>query len=174
MRDIRTNGQNSGRRDDQILVGHQPHSNPGSAGPETRRFATFNRSLRTSAIRPSRAEPLSIGTRMWYLDTAQVPVKCRNISGRFRDGQRLEVARQRRHNGGCDVGRRHLRAGRRRAPAVGAFSVVLFAADRPRWAGVSAKRAILRPDARCGHEVARCARYRDLKDLHVRAQIVSG
>ena len=50
-----------------------------------------------------------------------------------------------------DVGRRHLRQG-----------------DK------SAKRAILRPDAPCSHEVARCARYRDLKDLHVRAQIVSG
>jgi hypothetical protein len=28
---------------------------------------------------------------------------------------------------------------------LGAFSFVLFAADRPRWAGVSAKRAIVRP-----------------------------
>ena len=37
-----------------------------------RRFATFNRSRRTCAIRPSLAEPLSIGTRVWYHDTAQV------------------------------------------------------------------------------------------------------
>jgi hypothetical protein len=61
-----------------------------------------------------------------------------------------------------------------RIAAVGAFSFVLFAADRPRCAGVSAKRAILRHEARCSREVARCARYRNLKDLHVRAQIVSG
>jgi hypothetical protein len=61
-----------------------------------------------------------------------------------------------------------------RIAAVGAFSFVPFAADRPRWAGVSAKRAILRRDVRCSHEVARRACYRDLKDLRVRAQIVSG
>jgi hypothetical protein len=35
-------------------------------------FATFNRPRRTSAIRPSLAKPLSIGTRVWYHDTAQV------------------------------------------------------------------------------------------------------
>jgi hypothetical protein len=39
-----------------------------------------------------------------------------NISGRFDRGQRLEVACERRHNGGCDVGSRYLRAGRRCAP----------------------------------------------------------
>ena len=48
-----------------------------SATSAKRRFATFNRSRRTPAIRTSLAEPLSIGTRMWYHDTAQVPVKCR-------------------------------------------------------------------------------------------------
>ena len=37
-----------------------------------RRFATFNRSRRTCAIRPRLAKPLSIGTRLWYNDTAQV------------------------------------------------------------------------------------------------------
>jgi hypothetical protein len=39
-----------------------------------------------------------------------IPHRClsnaENISGRFVVCQRLEVARQRRHNGGCDVGRR--------------------------------------------------------------------
>jgi hypothetical protein len=40
-----------------------------------------------------------------------------HISGRFRDGQRLEVTRQRRHYSGCVVGCRQLRAGRRCAPA---------------------------------------------------------
>jgi hypothetical protein len=63
--------------------------------------------------------------------------------------------------------------------AVGAFSFVLFAADprafkAARQAGVSAKRGILGHDARCGHEMARCACYRDFNDLNVRAQIVSG
>jgi hypothetical protein len=108
-----------------------------------------------------------------------------DFSGRFGDGQRLEVARQRRHNGACDVGRRELRAGRRCAPARSPrhapfpngggwiFSFVLFAADRPRLAGVSAKRAILRHDVRCSHEVARFACYYVFNDLNVRAQIVS-
>ena len=40
-------------------------------GSAIRQFATFNRSRRTSAIRPSLAEPLSIGNRMWYHDTAR-------------------------------------------------------------------------------------------------------
>jgi hypothetical protein len=40
-----------------------------------------------------------------------------NISGRFARGQRLEVARERRHKSGRDVGLHHLRARRRCAPA---------------------------------------------------------
>ena len=40
-------------------------------------FATFDRSQRTSAIRPSLAKSLSIGTRMWYHDTAHVVAQAR-------------------------------------------------------------------------------------------------
>ena len=37
-----------------------------------RRFETLNRLRRTCVTRPSLAEPLSIGTRLWYHNTAQV------------------------------------------------------------------------------------------------------
>ena len=43
-----------------------------SAMSGSRRLATLDLSRRTSATRPRLAEPLSIGTRMWYQDTAQV------------------------------------------------------------------------------------------------------
>jgi hypothetical protein len=42
-----------------------------AAAMSASRFATFNRSRRTCAIRPSLAGPLAIGTPMWYRDTAQ-------------------------------------------------------------------------------------------------------
>jgi hypothetical protein len=59
---------------------------------------------------------------------------------------------------GDDALRREVRVAHRKFPNSGgwSFSFVLFAADRPRCAGASAKRAILRHDTRCSHEVARC------------------
>jgi hypothetical protein len=73
-----------------------------------RRLATFNRPRRTSPIR----SVLRSLCRLALVCGIVIPYRCLsyadNIPGRFRDGQRLEVARQRRHNGGCDVGHRQL------------------------------------------------------------------
>jgi hypothetical protein len=93
--------------------------NPTSAGrsPATTarlRFADIQ-SLATNIGNPP--QPCDVSTGCGIIIPHRCLPNADNISGRFARGQRLEVARQRRHSGGCDVGRRHLRAGRRCAPA---------------------------------------------------------
>jgi hypothetical protein len=93
------------RRSEHVALGPKPVRFEMSA---SRRLATFNRPRRTSPIR----SVLRSLCRLALVCGIMIPHRCLsyadNIPGRFRDGQRLEVARQRRHNGGCDVGHRQL------------------------------------------------------------------